>query len=235
MIFFPKKLSTLAAFLVNKSEIILHALQTLISLRALATFTNAYFYSTCCLCNAKGTLQLLICNACKADLLVSLDKQKCVQCSLPLSSINGHTHCIECRAAPPQFDKAYIVTRYEFPSSTLVHRLKYQNRRFIARLLGQLLAEQRVNDREPFPDLVCCVPMHPDKLRDKNYNHAREIAAQCAMELSLVFNPTLLIKTQTTESQSSLGRTARLKNLKNSIVISPGTNLKESMLRSSMM
>ena len=225
MIFFRKKLSTPNLFLVNKLKALAYKLRPLKANPIIFSAKYRYFFCACTFCGSRNTSEPLICSSCKIDLLTPLFRPQCEACKLPLPGSYDQTHCQECRIQPPLYDDCYVATTYEFPASTLVHRLKYQNKAFVARLVGQLLAELRENANRPFPDLVCCVPMHSSKLREKHYNHAGEIARLAAKELSLAFYPCLLIKTQPTESQSKLGRTARMKNLKNSIAVSCETNI----------
>jgi ComF family protein len=226
MIFFLEKLSTLSSSLVNKLKALGHKLRSTKANHIIASAKYSYFFSACNLCGSRNTSEPLICSACKTDLLAPLCISKCESCKLPLLGGTDQTHCPECRINPPQYDECHVVTTYEFPASNLVHRLKYQNKPFMARLIGQLLAQVRRRCDYPLPELICCVPIHPNKLREKKYNHAGEIARMTAKELALPFNSGLLAKTQQTEPQSKLSRAERLKNLENSFMVNPETNLK---------
>lgn len=226
MIFFRKKLSTLNAFLVDKLVSFDPKRCYLRLRRNISLAGNKYFFGPCYLCGTRRNSDLLICSSCKTDLLSPLSIPTCESCKLPLPAGADHVLCTECRKTPPPYDACYLATIYDFPASTLVHKLKYHNKPFLALLIGQLLAEQRQLSNRPYPDLICCVPMHASKLKTKHYNHAEEIARVAAKELSLPLYPSLLVKTKATESQIKLGRTARLKNLTNSIRVNSEASLK---------
>lgn len=225
MIFFLDKLSTPLRFLVNNLNARSHkrVVQTLS--RPVTQATNSYFFQSCALCGSSNSQQALLCDSCETDLLATRCGGQCQLCSIPLPSGYEHSQCPECRMSPPKYDSSHVVTTYEFPSTTLIHQLKYEKKRYIALILGHLLAKTIERSIGPLPDLICCVPMHPNKIHKKHYNHACEIAHLTATKLSLPFYPQLLIKTQQTESQSKLGRSERFKNLRNSIEVTNGAYL----------
>ena len=214
MILFHKNLSTKKPNMVNKSY-----------LNATKTIKSAFF-KRCYLCGMRGTADELICKPCLKDLLAPMQTILCAHCKIPLGTESWHPHCAECRLTPPYYDACRAVSTFEFPASTLVHKLKYENKQFVARLLGRLLAEEIAKSSPHSPDLVCPVPMHSDKRSTRSYNHAAEIGNYCARALGLSCKPDLLIKTQTTASQSTLGRSERIKNLKNSLEVNKSINIK---------
>ena len=144
----------------------------------------------------------------------------CALCKVPLNIASTHSACNECRTNPPSYDDCLVITTYEFPASTLIYRLKFASERFIARLLGKLIASQRADHVEALPEVLCCIPMHHNKLREKRYNHAQEIARHTAIILDIPLIPSLLVKTKQTESQRTLSRSDRFRNLRNSIDVS---------------
>lgn len=214
MIFSHKNLSTKILNLVNKSYS--YSSETLESI----------FFRGCYLCGVTGSADQLICKPCENDLLKPLQTILCSHCKIPLGTESWHPHCPECRLTPPSYDTCTAVTTFEFPASTLVHQLKYQNKQFVARLLGRLLAEQLSKTPKPRPDLICAVPMHSNQRNTRRYNHADEIAKHSARLVKSKFSPHLLVKTRDTESQSSLGRVKRINNLKNSLSVNASIDIK---------
>lgn len=213
MIFSHKNLSTKIQNLVNKSY--LYPSKTLTSL----------FFTRCYLCGMTHNTGELICKACENDLLKPMQRKLCTHCQIPMGIDSWHSHCAECRLTPPSYDSCTAVTTFEFPASTLVHKLKYENKQFIARLLGRLLFEQTAKALAPIPDVICAVPMHSNKQDTRRYNHASEIARHWVKFGGSTFAPDLLVKTHSTESQSSLSRAERIRNLKNSISVNASTDI----------
>jgi len=81
--------------------------------------------------------------------------------------------CGACLARPPQFDATLVVWPYAFPIDRLVQTLKYQGNLPVARLFGAALA-LRVTGRAV--DVVAPMPLARQRLRDRGFNQAVEIA-----------------------------------------------------------
>ena len=76
---------------------------------------------------------------------------------------------------------------YAPPYSGLIHGLKYDGKRKLAPLLGAALAGLVDSDPElSSADLLCPVPLHPARKRERGYNQsellAREVAASVGIE-----------------------------------------------------
>ncbi len=74
---------------------------------------------------------------------------------------------------PPGLDAARVAFRYEGHLVTAIHQLKYGRRRRLARPLGDLLA---VAAGPLTADALIAVPLHPDRLRERGFNQAAELA-----------------------------------------------------------
>lgn len=102
--------------------------------------------------------------------------------------------------------------RYDYPLDALVRALKFGGERAYARLLGTLLARRREAVKICLPQLVVPLPLHPDRLAQRGYNQAAEIARFAAASMGLSADPQLLRRLRNTRAQSSLPASERRAN-----------------------
>lgn len=108
---------------------------------------------------------------------------------------------------------------YGPPFSTLVHELKYRNRKSLARVLGKSLAGLLRNDPSlSRADVLVPIPLHPARLRERGYNQSQLLAQQVSARTGI---PTqgALRRVRNTRSQVTLDHAARLKNLKGAFAL----------------
>jgi ComF family protein len=162
------------------------------------------FPPRCLLCQAPdGPL----CPACHGDLPWHAAKC-CPVCAQPAPS--GET-CGHCLKEPPAFDRTEALFNYSFPVDRLIQRLKYQEYLALAPMLGALLAQRLPDD---LPDLWLPMPLHVNRLKERGFNQAMEIARELSAETSIPMQPHLAIRKRDTLSQAGLKRQARRKNLR---------------------
>ncbi|HET7559838.1 MAG TPA: ComF family protein, partial [Limnochordia bacterium] len=95
----------------------------------------------------------------------------------------------------------------------LIHRVKFQGDRDLARGLGQLLAE-RVRQRRWATDLVVPIPLDAGRLRLRGYNHAESIAQPVAAALGRPLAADAVVRVRAAKPQSGLDLRARRENLR---------------------
>jgi len=101
----------------------------------------------------------------------------CLVCGRPLLS-NRQTLCRRCREKPFSFDFARAVTLYKPPIKNAIHAFKYRKILSLKILFMHLFFEYLSSN--PFYhdiDGVLPVPLHPSRLREREFNQA-EILAQ---------------------------------------------------------
>ncbi|MDR1890242.1 MAG: ComF family protein [Zoogloeaceae bacterium] len=177
-----------------------------------SAFLDALLPPLCLLCGARIPLRrqgddVAFCPDCLSDLPV-LQAAHCPDC---LIETEHGERCGACLAHAPDFDYARALYRYEFPVNRLIHGLKYQARFAPARTWGRMLAVQTAD----FPaDCVLPLPLHAERLAERGYNQALEIARHCACARGLPLERESLQKRRATPPQSSLSLKARQRNLK---------------------
>jgi ComF family protein len=126
------------------------------------------FGGSCFLC--RGAASRVLCDACEAE-LPRLQPPLCPRCALP--SPRGET-CGRCLAEPPHYDATVAALEYAFPADALVHSLKFRGELALAPLLSGLMRQ-----RIPVGEKVDClvpVPLFRQRLKERGYNQAVEIA-----------------------------------------------------------
>ncbi|MBI4715144.1 MAG: ComF family protein [Nitrospirae bacterium] len=139
--------------------------------------------------------------------------------------------CGPCRRRPPRFDRAVTLGVYEGGLREVIHLFKYRRKVSLGeRLIGELL-----RDLPPPPgiDGVLPVPLHPRRLREREFNPSLILARVVAVSWNLPLFPDLLVRTRSTPPQTGLRRKARASNVRGAIVLrsaSPGLQGKGFLL-----
>jgi len=175
--------------------------------RAAKTIGQWFFGGRCFLCHGNASTDLL-CAACAAD-LPRLDGERCPRCALaaPAGAV-----CGRCLARPPHFDGTIAALAYGFPADVLVHALKFRGELAVAELLAQLLGERLA--RAERVDCVLPVPISRDRLRQRGYNQALEIARHVARATGVALAPELCRRVRDTPAQSELPWAERATNVR---------------------
>jgi ComF family protein len=175
-------------------------------------FQPLLFPSRCLICGDSGIDGKDICLSCLQQLALNIPCCPCCAEPLPSARAAGST-CGSCSAKAPPFRKIIAPWRYAAPLDDLIQSLKFQGQLAVARLLGELLAEQIPPGARP--TLLLPVPQHPRQLKKKGFNHASEITLFLSKASGIPWSPWLLTKTRETASQHDLPRKERLGNLRN--------------------
>jgi ComF family protein len=171
----------------------------------------------CLLCGADGTDERDLCAGCDADLAINLPC--CPRCALPLET--PAPLCGECLKHEPPFAAAWAPFRYGHPLDLLEARFKFRGDLAAGRVLAELLAERAGRDAPACPDLIIPVPLHPDRLRERGYNQAIELARPLATALDVPLRHDLLLRRRSTSPQTGLDAKARRRNLRGAFAVAP--------------
>ena len=151
-------------------------------------FFEGLLRSPCLLCLAANSSALGLCQPCLDD-LPWLPDALCSQCALTCTGkVYGH-----CLSDPPYFDACYGVFSYQFPISALLPK-----------------------NRVPLHtvDTVIAMPMHPQRLKERGFNQALEIARVLCAEQAQKLDFDSVQRRKNRPAQVSLSWQARLKNIK---------------------
>ena len=158
----------------------------------------------CLLCGAESGAELL-CAPCSAD-LPPLPKA-CPRCALPNPA---EAVCGSCLNHPPHFDGTLALWRYEFPCDRLIQALKYRARLALARHFARTLVSRML----PEVDVIVPMPLHPNRLAERGFNQALEIARGVARHLRKPLVPRGVRRVRDTAAQTRLPYEERAKNVR---------------------
>lgn len=174
----------------------------------------------CLKCGALVDRQGGICPDCWQGLRF-LGTPACACCFLPFEFDQGPgALCAACVAAPPPFDRARAVLRYDEASRDLVLAFKHADRTasapalaaWMARVGAELLVEA---------DLIVPVPLHWSRLFARRYNQAALLALALSRVSGRPTQPDLLVRLRATAKQGHLGRLARQCNVAGAFAVNP--------------
>ena len=156
------------------------------------------FGGTCFVC--RGAARAVLCEACDAE-LPRLAQPLCPRCALESP---GGAVCGRCLADPPHYDATLAALAYEFPADVLIHALKFRGELALAPFLGSLLKSDET------VDCIVPVPLSRERLRERGYNQAVELARATGLPIEL----DLCTKTRSTAPQINLPLEERRRNVR---------------------
>ena len=159
----------------------------------------------CLLCSAPDSTDLL-CAACMAD-LATLPGEHCPICALPTPNSSV---CGECLRRPPHFDATFASLAYAFPTDQLVQSFKYGHQLALAGLFARLMDASDV----PQGDVLIALPLSKERLRERGFNQAVEIAKLLARKTRMPLNLHACLRTVDTAAQASLPWKERRANIR---------------------
>jgi len=168
---------------------------------------------TCELCAARLHNRNVLCQGC-ADSLARPSENICAICAAQIPGCDRSQVCGRCQQQPPAFDHVSAALVYTQPADGLIHDLKYNNKLYLARTLGDLLARSIEQQYDELPDVLLPVPLHRARLRKRGYNQSLEIAGPVSRLLGLGIDPHLVSRVRNTDPQTRLAPGHRARNVK---------------------
>jgi ComF family protein len=147
---------------------------------------------------------------------------RCARCDHPFPSTiattySPHHTCQTCVERPPSYTKAWTLYPYVPPLQNAICLLKYHGKVSLVSSLAALMI-----DRLPpldFVDLIMPVPLHPQRLREREFNQSLLLADHIGRHLDIPVSYANLIRTAHVPAQTTLSRTSRLKNLRRAFTL----------------
>lgn len=171
--------------------------------------------SQCAVCHGWG--QQAVCDTCVARFTNTAARCRCCALQVPASI----EICGECAVHPPAFDAAIAAADYSHPWSMLIARFKFRD----GIELGSALAERLVRAREafdaPLPDLVLPTPLSEQRLRERGFNQAWELARVMARRMTIKVDAQLLLRVKDAPHQLSLPLARRAGNVRGVFAVEP--------------
>jgi ComF family protein len=184
-------------------------LKTRILVDSARSLQLAVFPPRCLLCGARGAAEWDLCDGCLADL--PRNRVCCARCALPLKA--AAALCGECIKREPPFASTFAPFEYAHPLDLLLVRLKFSRNLAAGRVLAQLALDAFAQSRIATPQAIVPVPLHRDRLRERGYNQALELARPFAAALGVPLRE-ILTRSRATAAQSDLDAAARRRNVR---------------------
>jgi ComF family protein len=155
----------------------------------------------------------------------------CSCCGEPFGSPVALTHnpdyrCGACRVHPPAFDRARAIGRYEGPLRQAIHQLKYRGKLRLKQPLLRLAIE---HFDALFPgtafDAIIPVPLHRERLMQREFNQALVLAKGLAHELGVPVWEQLLVRVRSTRPQVELSGRERRQNVRQAFAVTDAAAL----------
>jgi ComF family protein len=173
--------------------------------------------SCCALCGE--SCGAVVCAPCHAQYIEA--RRRCVRCANPLAA-NEDEHCGKCLSDPPAFDATVAAADYALPLDQLMLQLKFGARLALAPWFAALLRDAVLAQRGlPLPDVLCPVPLGPQRLVERGFNQALEIARPLARALGVPLQPRLALRVLDTRAQSGIAPGERKKNMRGAFSVEP--------------
>ena len=176
---------------------------------------QAIFKQNCVLCASPEANNHAVCNPCLNDLPWH-PNTSCPQCGLASSSTGlNAVVCGSCLNSPPDFDATKAVFLYAYPVDAMMLRYKYGNMLNLGDAFGEFLAKKvNVEDCLKNIDIIIPMPMHPQRLKERGFNQALEIAKVLCKKSKEKLDFKSVERQTLTPPQASLPLKERVKNIK---------------------
>jgi len=184
------------------------------------------FSKHCLLCLSPTTNTHLFCSNCESDLPENLNF--CILCATPFpqSNMSEALICGKCQKTPPFYTTSLIPNLYVSPLKELIGQLKFHGNLYYAPLLAQLFINSTKHRKNNPPECIIPVPLHQQRLQERGFNQALELAQIISSRLKIPLDYSLCRRNKATPFQSGLSAKQRKQNLKNAFSLTKTHNYK---------
>jgi ComF family protein len=154
--------------------------------------------------------------------IVPFRQPSCARCDQPFvskaaTSFTPDHHCQNCQERLPAYQRAWTLFPYIPPLQAAICLFKYRGKVSLAQPLTDLMIAALPAHLDV--DFVMPVPLHPSRLRTREFNQSLLLADQIARHLNRPVCPANLVRITATEPQTMLSRQARLRNLRKAFAV----------------
>ena len=183
----------------------------------IATFLDLIFPINCRTCYKKLSSESVKAGYICEDCWKSVDYIRlpyCLRCGHPAG--DGFSEkCEECKSIRPiYFSKSRGIAQYSGVIRKTIHFWKYEYKQDLTNPLQYLMAKYiQITNDIPEADLIIPVPLHPVRLREREFNQAELLGEPIANLLKVPMMPDILKRTRYTRPQMELSAEERWKNV----------------------
>jgi ComF family protein len=156
------------------------------------------------------------------DRIEPITGPKCSRCDQPFVSSAAISwtldhQCQNCLVRPPAYERAWTLFPYLPPLQDAICAFKYHGKLALAKPLAALMI--RAMPTEIQGDVIVPVPLHPARLREREFNQALLLADLLGHHLNRPVATTILVRILATDPQTTLTRQERLRNLRQAFAV----------------
>ncbi len=186
--------------------------------RWLRRLPQALLPSSCALCGA--LCEGAVCPPCHAQFVTRATR--CPRCANPVGAADARRECAACLSRRPAFDATLAGTDYAAPLDQLVLQLKFGARLALAPWFARVLVDAVLEHRGfVLPNVLCPVPLGRQRLVERGFNQALEVARPLARSLGIALRERLAIRALETPAQSGVAPDRRRRNIRNAFIVAP--------------
>ena len=195
----------------------------------LAESLNLLYPPVCQLCrNQRATAgDGFVCSQCRSHVRF-IREPFCQRCGRPFEGdLTTTFQCANCLELDLHFSSARSAVVAKSVVLEAIHRFKYSRALWFENFLAGLLVREAatvLRSGEAWDGIVP-VPLHPLKLREREFNQAALLAGQLARATHLPLNEKCLRRVLPTATQTLLTRDKRAANMKNAFAVRRGARL----------
>lgn len=176
----------------------------------LRTVLNLFAPYECLICKQEGDI---LCETCLPHVLDSQAiPSRCFRCQ---KLTDNHATCVSCRRVFP-LQHVWVGTPYDNTAKQLISILKFQPDRTAAPLIAGWLAQAMSHN---IHDIITYVPTSRQRVRERGFDHAQQLARHIAPQLTGTYKP-LLIRNGS-KRQVGARRQERLKQVEGCYMMRP--------------
>lgn len=122
--------------------------------------------------------------------------------------------CAACANNPPTWDRLVCGFEYDTAIAHLVVQQKFHGHFPAIKLAADLMIERLDTETITMPEAILPTPLHKQRLRQRGYNQALELARPLAKKFKLPLLKNAVKRCKNTQAQTELSRKKRLANLR---------------------
>ncbi|HLA28716.1 MAG TPA: ComF family protein [Syntrophales bacterium] len=194
----------------------------------LAGLTDALFPPRCMACGAVlSEEKQSFCSDCFLEIKF-IRSPLCSCCGQPFAEPGDKDHlCGDCLLSRPPFSVARTLGRYEMALMDVIHKFKYGGKIASGVRLGKMMAESSYGDFNIADySLIMPVPLHTRRLRERGFNQSMILAEEISRLFSVNLDFLSLRRAVCTESQTSLSKEMRERNIKSAFSVVDAEKIK---------
>lgn len=135
--------------------------------------------------------------------------------------------CATCLQNPPPYEHTLAPLTYAGSAQYLLTQFKFHGRLSHATPLHTALCAAVEASVAPKPQAILPVPIHPQRLAERGFNQAVELARPLARALHIPLILHAVVRLRATQPQVGLKAEARAANLRGAFAVRPGVELPE--------